>query len=150
MTPRRPPTSDSPVDSTRSRIMRAVRQAHTGPELIVRRLLHGSGLRFRLHQRGLPGRPDIVLPKHRTVIFVHGCFWHRHAGCPKATMPKTRIEFWREKFNRNVSRDHGIEQALVDAGWRVLTIWECETGRPEALKEKLRTQFGLKKQKRGG
>ncbi|WP_247768116.1 DNA mismatch endonuclease Vsr [Bradyrhizobium sp. 192] len=130
--------------------MRAVRQAHTGPELIVRRLLHGSGLRFRLHQRGLPGRPDIVLPKHRTVIFVHGCFWHRHAGCPKATMPKTRIEFWREKFNRNVSRDHGIEQALVDAGWRVLTIWECETGRPEALKEKLRTQFGLKKQKRGG
>ena len=149
MTPHRPLSSDGPVDSTRSRIMRAVGRANTGPELTVRRLLHGLGLRFRLHQRNLPGRPDIVLAKHRTVVFVHGCFWHRHAGCPKATMPKMRFEFWREKFDRNVARDQGIEQTLVGAGWRVLTIWECETGRPEALKEQLRVLFGLNRQEKG-
>jgi DNA mismatch endonuclease (patch repair protein) len=142
------PTPESPVSEVRSRIMRAVKQAHTGPELVVRRLLHGLGLRFRLQQRGLPGRPDIVLAKHRTAIFVHGCFWHRHEGCPKATMPKTRVEFWREKFNRNVARDRMIEQTLVRSGWRVLTIWECETGRPEKLTKQLRALFGLNGRKR--
>ena len=121
--------------------MRAVRQAHTGPELVVRRLLHGLGLRFRLHRRGLPGTPDIILPKHRTAIFVHGCFWHRHAGCAKATTPKTRAVFWCEKFDRNVFRDQETERALASAGWRVLTVWECETNRPETLREKLHDAF---------
>lgn len=131
------------IDPTRSRIMRAVRQSHTGPELIVRRLLHGLGLRFRLQRRGLPGTPDIVLPKYKTAIFVHGCFWHRHAGCSKATMPKTRVEFWGNKFNRNVTRDQDTERALATTGWRVLTIWECETRQPETLTVKLRDSFWL-------
>jgi DNA mismatch endonuclease, patch repair protein len=101
----------------------------------------GLGLRFRVQRRGLPAR--LVLPKHRTAIFVHGCFWHRHAGCNKATMPKTRVEFWREKFDRNVLRDQEMERALVNAGWQVLTVWECETRRPEVLKDKLRDAFEL-------
>mgnify|MGYP000565422481 CR=1 FL=1 len=129
--------TDALVDAVRSRIMRAVRRSHTGPELLVRKLLHELGYRFRLQRRDLPGTPDIVLPKHRTVIFVHGCFWHRHKGCQKATMPKTRGEFWREKFNRNVSRDRYVERALVNEGWRVLTIWECETRQSETLRAKL-------------
>ena len=141
MTSRRPPNPDDLVDPTRSRIMRSVRRAHTGPELVVRRLLHGLGLRFRLQRRGLPGTPDIVLPKHKTAIFVHGCFWHRHPGCGKATMPKTRVEFWSEKFNRNVQRDLDKEQALIDAGWRVLTVWECETRSIEMLTKKLQSAF---------
>lgn len=143
MTLRAPPDLDTSVDAMRSRIMRAVRQAHTGPELIVRKLLYGLGLRFRLQRRGLPGTPDIILPKHKTAIFVHGCFWHRHAGCSKASMPKTRAEFWRKKFDRNAARDQEKEQALVNAGWRVLTVWECETRRPEKLTEKLRDAFEL-------
>jgi DNA mismatch endonuclease (patch repair protein) len=141
MTSHDPSNSNDPVDATRSRIMRAVRQAHTGPEVVVRKLLHGLGLRFRLQRRGLPGTPDIVLPKYKTAIFVHGCFWHRHAGCSKASMPKTRVEFWREKFDRNVTRDQETERALVNAGWRVLTVWECETRRSEMLADKLRDAF---------
>lgn len=123
--------------------MRSVRQAHTGPELIVRKILHGLGLRFRLQRRDLPGTPDIVLPKHRTVIFVHGCFWHRHVGCSKATTPKTRVEFWQDKFDRNIERDQIKEQALVASGWRVLTVWECETRQPSTLMNKLRAAFSL-------
>jgi len=144
MTLRRPTSSDDPVDATRSRIMSAVRRSHTGPELIVRKLLHGLGYRFRLQRRGLPGTPDIVLPKYRTVIFVHGCFWHRHEGCSKSTMPKKRAEFWREKFVRNVSRDQDVERALINEGWRVVTVWECETTRAETLKVRLRDAFELK------
>lgn len=128
--------------------MRAVRQAHTGPEVTVRKLLHGLGLRFRLQRRDLPGTPDIVLPKHRTVIFVHGCFWHRHEGCSRATMPKTRVEFWREKFDRNVIRDQEKERALVDIGWRVLTVWECETRWPKMLTDKLRHVFEISERER--
>jgi DNA mismatch endonuclease (patch repair protein) len=143
MTAYHPSGPDNPVDAMRSHIMRSVRRAHTDPEMIVRRLLHRLGLRFRLQRRGLPGTPDIVLPKHRAAIFVHGCFWHRHAGCGKATMPKTRVEFWREKFDRNVTRDQEKEQALINAGWRVLTVWECETRRPETLTSKLCAAFGL-------
>jgi DNA mismatch endonuclease (patch repair protein) len=131
------------IDPLRSRVMRAVRRAHTVPEVMVRRLLHSLGLRFRLQRRGLPGTPDIVLPKHRTAIFVHGCFWHRHEGCSKATTPKTRAEFWQDKFERNVQRDREKEQALAKAGWRVLTIWECETRQAETLAEKLRATFEL-------
>lgn len=132
---------DAPVDPTRSRIMRAVRRSHTGPELIVRKVLHGLGHRFRLQRCDLPGTPDIVLPKHKMVIFVHGCYWHRHTGCSKATMPKTRTEFWREKFERNVSRDKSVEGALSNGGWRVLTVWECETRELGVLTNRLRDAF---------
>ncbi|MDB5683491.1 MAG: very short patch repair endonuclease, partial [Sphingomonas bacterium] len=91
---------------------------------VVRRALHALGFRFRLHRADLPGRPDIVLPKHKTAIFVHGCFWHRHPDCPKASTPRTRVDFWRHKFVTNVARDRRNVQALEDAGWRVLTVWE--------------------------
>jgi DNA mismatch endonuclease (patch repair protein) len=107
--------------------MRRVRQKHTGPELSVRRALHAAGGRFRLHRRDLPGSPDIVMPKRRIAIFVHGCFWHRHRGCKKASMPKTRIDFWQEKFLRNVERDHENGLKLAQLGWHVVTIWECES-----------------------
>ena len=99
---------------------------NTKPEMLVRRKLHHLGFRFRLHSRELPGRPDIVLPKYRTVIFVHGCFWHRHAGCRRATTPKTNQAFWHSKFEANLARDLKTTQALELAGWKVLILWECE------------------------
>ncbi|MES2042781.1 MAG: very short patch repair endonuclease [Pseudomonadota bacterium] len=139
----RPSNLDGAVDATRSKIMRAVRRAHTGPEVAVRKLLHGLGLRFTLQRRDLPGTPDIVLPRYKTAIFVHGCFWHRHMGCSRTTMPKNRADFWREKFDRNVARDREKERALIALGWRVLTVWECEMRQPEALKDKLRNAFDL-------
>jgi DNA mismatch endonuclease (patch repair protein) len=105
--------------------------------MIVRRMLHALGRRFRLHRRELPGTPDIVLPSARKAIFVHGCFWHRHEGCRKATTPKTRVEYWQEKFDRNVERDQRKERQLRDAGWDVLTIWECETRERADLARKL-------------
>lgn len=135
------PPSRDPVDATRSRIMRAVGRAHTGPEMMVRKLLHALGYRFRVHRKDLPGTPDIVLPKHKTAIFVHGCFWHRHEGCRLTTMPKTRVEFWRDKFDRNVARDQRNEDALTHAGWRVMTVWQCETQRRDELTERLRNAF---------
>jgi DNA mismatch endonuclease (patch repair protein) len=106
--------------------MASVRGKDTKPELELRRGLHRLGYRFRLHRKDLPGRPDIVLPKHRTVIFVNGCFWHRHDGCSKATTPKTRVEFWSTKFEQNVARDQRNVEDLEAAGWRVLVVWECE------------------------
>ena len=121
--------------------MRAVRQANTGPELAVRKILHKLGLRYRLHRRDLPGTPDIVLPKHRTVVFVHGCFWHRHEDCSKASTPKTREQFWREKFDRNIARDREIEDALIKLGWRVLTVWECEIKQAGVLTDRLSDAF---------
>ncbi|SDA25486.1 T/G mismatch-specific endonuclease [Sphingomonas sp. NFR15] len=110
----------------------------TKPEMVVRRLLHALGRRFRLHRRDLPGTPDIVLPGSRKAIFVHGCFWHRHEGCPKATTPKTRSEFWQDKFDRNVERDERKEADLRAAGWDVTTVWECETRDLGALEIRLR------------
>ncbi|MBA2934995.1 DNA mismatch endonuclease Vsr [Sphingomonas sp. CGMCC 1.13654] len=139
--------NEKSAEETRSRIMRAVRRANTRPEIVVRRLLHRMGLRFRLHRRGLPGTPDIVLPGRHTAIFVHGCFWHRHSGCRMASMPKTRIDFWQQKFDRNVERDRDNERALVDQGWRVLTVWECETRDLEALAERLRHLFHIERSK---
>ncbi|MER9938222.1 DNA mismatch endonuclease Vsr [Mesorhizobium sp. M0088] len=127
----------SSVDPIRSRIMGAVRQRDTGPETVVRQVLHGLGLRFRLHRKDLAGTPDIVLPKHKTAIFVHGCFWHRHTGCSKATTPKTRVQFWQEKFDRNVDRDLRNESALRNQGWSVFVIWECETRDLVNLRERL-------------
>ncbi|ADP70737.1 DNA mismatch endonuclease Vsr [Rhodomicrobium vannielii ATCC 17100] len=129
------------VDPVRSRIMQAVGQKHTAPEMTVRRTLYALGYRFRVQRRDLPGSPDIVLRKHKTVIFVHGCFWHRHPLCKKATMPKTRLEFWTEKFDRNVARDQLTEIALRKMGWQVLIVWECETKSVEILAAKLASAF---------
>lgn len=117
--------------------MAAIRGKDTAPEMQVRRLLHRLGYRFRLHRRDLPGSPDIVLPRHRTVVFVHGCYWHRHTGCRYATTPRTRTAFWTEKFRRNVERDAAQQQQLRAAGWRVLIIWECELRDLEALTRRL-------------
>lgn len=114
------------VDSaTRSRMMSGIRGKDTQPELVIRRYLHSKGYRFRLHRRDLPGRPDLVLSSYRLVVFVHGCFWHRHAGCFYATSPSSRKDFWQAKLNRNVERDEEQKCSLSDQGWRVLTIWEC-------------------------
>lgn len=107
--------------------MRAVQQRNTGPELRVRQALHALGFRFRLHRRDLPGRPDIVLPKYKTVVFVHGCYWHRHAECRKATIPKSNLEYWHRKFNDNMRRDRRNERALEGMGWRCLVVWQCQT-----------------------
>ncbi|MGH1448805.1 MAG: very short patch repair endonuclease [Pseudomonadaceae bacterium] len=111
---------------TRSRMMAGIKGKDTKPEMAVRRYLHACGYRFRLHRKDLPGKPDIVLAKLKTCIFVHGCFWHRHIGCRYATTPKTRQNFWSEKFRATVARDLRAVQALEDAGWRVLIVWECE------------------------
>lgn len=105
--------------------MRSVPRKDTTPELLVRRFLHRRGLRFRIHDRRLPGSPDIVLPRLRTVVLVHGCFWHRHKGCPKASTPKNRAEFWDKKFRRNIERDEVNERKLKELGWDVVTVWEC-------------------------
>lgn len=114
------------VDSeTRSRMMAGIRGRDTRPEIALRRALHARGLRYRLHSSALPGRPDLVLPRHRAVIFVHGCFWHRHPDCRYATTPATRAEFWTAKFEANVARDRRVEEALTAMGWRVGIIWEC-------------------------
>lgn len=110
----------------RSAIMARVRSRNTRPELIVRTYLHRHGLRFRIDRTGLPGSPDVVLPARRTVVFVHGCFWHRHESCSRATMPKTRRGFWSEKFDRNVARDAAAAAALRKLGWHVEVIWECQ------------------------
>lgn len=125
------------VDPQRSVIMRAVRRLSTNPEVAVRRVLNDLGFRFRLQRKDLPGTPDIVLPKYKTAILVHGCFWHRHEGCKKATTPKTRVEFWTRKFDQNIARDHRNVDELIKRGWSVLVIWECETRDWKSLKDKL-------------
>ena len=113
----------------RSRNMSRIRGTHTGPERVLRSGLHRAGLRFRLHRSDLEGRPDIVLPKHSAVIFVHGCFWHQHPGCRDATTPKTRPLFWAEKFAQNRLRDEQQIATLLAADWRVLIVWECSLKR---------------------
>lgn len=118
---------DPPVSPERRRNMAAVRNADTSPELRVRKFLHAAGYRFRLHRGDLPGTPDIVMPGRKLAVFVHGCFWHRHEGCPRATMPKTRVSFWRAKFKANVRRDKSSRAALEALGWRLVVVWECQT-----------------------
>ncbi|MEL7474627.1 MAG: DNA mismatch endonuclease Vsr [Cyanobacteria bacterium J06555_12] len=109
----------------RSRMMSNIRQKDTVPERVVRSFLHSEGFRFRIHVRGLPGSPDLVLRKYNAAVFVHGCFWHRHEGCRLAYNPKSRIDFWNEKFRRNVVRDEAAQTELLQSGWRVATVWEC-------------------------
>ncbi|MBD3769694.1 MAG: DNA mismatch endonuclease Vsr [Rhodobacterales bacterium] len=110
----------------RSRMMAGIGGKDTKPELVLRKGLFALGLRYRLHDRKLPGRPDIVLPKWNAVVFVNGCFWHRHPGCRFATTPSTRTEFWLDKFEKNVARDRRNVAALRTLGWRILVVWECD------------------------
>lgn len=129
-----------PVDPKRSALMARVRTQHSKPEIVVRRVAHALGYRFRLHPRNLPGTPDLVFPRLRKAIFVHGCFWHRHPRCVRTTTPKTRAAFWATKFADNVRRDLRTRRRLKAAGWDVLVVWECETFDPEVLSTRL-TQF---------
>ncbi|MDN2565223.1 very short patch repair endonuclease [Aquibium sp. A9E412] len=115
---------------TRSRMMAGIRGKDTKPELALRQALHARGFRFRLHAKNVHGRPDLVFPKHRAVIFVHGCFWHRHEGCRYTTTPATRPEFWQAKFETNVARDSAVRTTLLESGWRVATVWECALRKP--------------------
>lgn len=128
---------DALTPQRRSWNMSRIRGSDTGPERRVRSLLHRLGFRFTLRRRGLPGRPDIVLPKWQTAVFVHGCFWHHHAGCPNAVMPKTRAEFWAKKLQGNVTRDDVAVRTLKKLGWRVIIVWECELEKAEELQRKL-------------
>jgi len=125
----------------RSKVMAAVRGKDTAPELKVRKALHSLGYRYRLHRKDLPGKPDIVLPKYDTCIFVHGCFWHRHPGCKRATTPKTNRKFWREKLLKNQKRDKGVRKKLKELGWRVKVIWECDTKNKKLLNNAIRNCF---------
>lgn len=116
---------DTVDKATRSRIMGSVRQKDTKPEMVLRKTLHAMGFRYKLHDKSLPGSPDLVFPKYKAVIFVHGCFWHRH-GCKQTTTPTTRKEFWNAKFKANIERDKKNVRDLKKAGWRAFVVWECE------------------------
>lgn len=128
--------TDIMAPSERSALMSRIRGVDTKPELFVRRTLHAMGYRFRTHVRELPGCPDLVFSKRRAVIFIHGCFWHRH-GCSKTYSPKTRKAFWREKFVGNVSRDKQNQRLLTEAGWQVLVVWECEVESDASILERV-------------
>tara|TARA_B100000035_G_scaffold181604_1_gene154995 strand:+ start:2680 stop:3126 length:447 start_codon:yes stop_codon:yes gene_type:complete len=125
----------------RSRTMSKIKGKNTKPEIAVRSMLHRAGYRFRLHGRKLPGSPDIVLARHKTVVFVHGCFWHRHEGCKYTTTPKTRVEFWSDKFRKNVERDARQQQQLREMGWTVIVVWECELRDPITLENRLNDEL---------
>lgn len=118
--------ADHLTKNMRSWNMSRIRSRHTKPEMIVRSLLHRSGYRFKINDDKLPGCPDIVLPKYKTAVFVHGCFWHRHENCPKATTPSTNRDYWENKFRNNVSRDNEVKKELGKLKWRIIIIWECQ------------------------
>ncbi|GFE65093.1 very short patch repair endonuclease [Litoreibacter roseus] len=120
---------------TRSRMMAGIKGKDTKPELVLRRALHARGFRYRLHSKNVPGRPDLMFPKHHAIVFVHGCFWHRHKGCRYTSTPSTRPEFWKAKFDANVARDRDVQDKLLDSGWRVATVWECTLRTPEKINE---------------
>ena len=124
--------------------MRRVRSADTRPEKVVGSLLHRLGFRFRKHRKDLPGTPDFLLPKYQTSIFVHGCFWHRHPGCPHADAPATRREYWLPKFSRTIERDRKNQQTLRDLGWNVIVIWECEIKNSVLLEQCLKSLISKK------
>lgn len=127
------------LDRATSQRMAGIRRSNTGPELAVRRVLHQLGHRYRVSNRDLPGAPDIANRKKKWAVFVHGCFWHRHSGCPKATTPKRNREFWLEKFEKNVDRDRAAVRALEHLGFVVLVLWECELGADRAIARLVRT-----------
>lgn len=129
--------TDHLSSTERSALMAKVRSKDTKPELIVRKTAHRLGYRFRLHRKDLPGTPDLVFPRHRLAVFVHGCFWHRHSGCRRATTPATNVAKWMAKFERNSQRDARSIADLEVLGWRVLTIWECATRSEEAVADQL-------------
>jgi DNA mismatch endonuclease (patch repair protein) len=128
--------TDTHTKEQRSRNMARVKNKNTAPELLVRSLLHRMGYRFRLHRRDLPGSPDIVLPRHKKVIFVHGCFWHGH-DCPRGRRPSTNREFWDVKLDRNIERDRSSQRELNKIGWKTLVIWQCQTKNEDELRVQL-------------
>jgi DNA mismatch endonuclease (patch repair protein) len=130
--------------ATRSRMMSRIRGRDTKPELVIRKAAHALGFRFRLHRRELPGSPDLVFPGRRKVIFVHGCYWHRHAGCRYAYSPKSNTEFWHAKFKQNVARDAKVVAQLRRQGWSPLIIWECECGDLKAVSARLSAHLEAK------
>ena len=141
--------------ATRSRMMSGIRDKNTKPELVLRKAMHALGLRYRLHRKDMPGKPDIVFPRQKAAIFVHGCFWHRHEGCGFATTPATRPDFWNDKFSSNIERDRRNAEQLHADGWRVATVWECalkKAGSPDAAAREIerwldgdadRLEFGI-------
>ncbi len=129
--------SDRLSKEMRSRLMAKVGRKNTKPELLVRKALFGAGFRYRLQVKSLPGTPDIVLPKYKMVVFVNGCFWHAHPGCKRARLPEANHAFWEGKIHRNIERDKKTKQELEMKGWRVITVWECETKDMIALRRKL-------------
>lgn len=135
-------SADIVTPEHRSKIMSMIKGKNTKPEMLVRSVCHEMGLRYRLHRKDLPGKPDLVFPKHRLCIFVHGCFWHRHPGCKYAYTPKSRLDFWLPKLARNVERDLAAQQALQVLGWRVAIVWECHTKDREFLRNEIRIALG--------
>ena len=133
--------TDHLLPEKRSENMRLIKSKDTAPEKKVRSTAHRLGLRFRLHRRDLPGTPDLLFPSRKTALFVHGCFWHRHEGCPRATTPKTNNDYWCRKFLRNVERDSENKKKLEEKGWKVLVIWECETKFQEMIESFLASHF---------
>lgn len=132
---------DRLTSERRSVVMRSVRQKDTRPEMVVRRLVHSMGARYLVHDKRLPGTPDLVFPRRRLALFVHGCFWHRHQACRLATTPKSNVGFWLEKFQANVLRDLKKQAQLEALGWRVVVIWECETRDLDALRARLNDEL---------
>jgi DNA mismatch endonuclease, patch repair protein len=127
--------------SARSRLMSKISGKNTKPELAVRKAAHALGFRFRIHRTDLPGSPDIVFSSKNTAILVHGCYWHRHRGCKYCYTPKSNVEFWKQKFKKNVARDKQVRKELEQRGWRVVIIWECETCDNDGLRAKLKGVF---------
>lgn len=127
------------VPEQRRRLMAKIKATDSKPEMLVRRAAHRLGFRYRLHVRALPGTPDLVFPRRKKVIFVHGCFWHRHSGCARTTTPKAHADYWQKKFDDNVLRDKKSQAMLEALGWQVLVIWECETKDPDSLTKRLST-----------
>jgi len=126
----------------RSWNMSRIRSKDTKPEMQVRSLLHKAGYRFRIHVDTLPGKPDIVMPKYKSVIFVHGCFWHKHPRCKYAYSPKSRVGFWKKKFKQNVERDKRVKRELAKLGWNVITVWECQVNKTKHLLQKVTSSLG--------
>ena len=139
---------DRATPAERSYIMSRVMHENTKPEILVRSFLHRNGFRFRLHVSTLPGHPDIVLPKYKTIVEVRGCFWHRHRGCKRSTTPSSNTEFWNEKFKRNVERDRKNELMLKELGWHLIVVWECEIT-PKKFPPKSLSDFVEKRKTKG-